>query len=176
MKKHRSNTRFLPLFILVCLFSAVLASCSKDDSGAGDKGPVEAEVFKPFTIYSFEGEPINTESMIGDVVVINFWASWCGPCKMEAADIESVYKKYKKKDVRFVGIAVDDTDVNARKFIERYKLTYPNALDEYNRLAAEYQIFAVPTTFVLDRGGWNSFTHRGAISKKQLERAIKRVY
>ncbi len=174
MKRHLVNIKSFPILILFVVLFAALAGCSKADN-KGAKGLVEADEFKPFTTVSFDGETIDTESMRGEVVVINFWASWCGPCKVEARALEAIYKKYKDEGVNFVGIAIDDTLEGARGFIERYKITYPNAFDTDNRLAAQYEIFAVPTTYVLDREGWNTFTHRGAITKRQLEKAIKRV-
>lgn len=171
MKRDLVNIKFFSLLI----FFAVLFGCSASDDSVTKVREVEALEFKPFTIASFDGETIDLAGMKGEVVVVNFWASWCGPCKMEAKDLEKVYKKYKGKGVQFVGIAVDDTDKNARAFIERYNVTYPNAIDEDNSLSAEHEIFAVPTTYVLDREGWNTFTHRGAISRSRLENAIKRA-
>ena len=175
MKRYLAYTGFIPILILFVVFFAALAGCSGADDKGAHKGPVDAFEFKPFSTVSFDGDTIDIESMRGEVVVINFWASWCGPCKIEAKALEKIYKKYKDKGVRFVGIAIDDTETNARGFIERYKVTYPNAFDSDNSLAAQYEIFAIPTTYVLDREGWNTFTHRGAITGKELEGAVKRV-
>ncbi|MEE9542658.1 MAG: TlpA disulfide reductase family protein [Thermodesulfobacteriota bacterium] len=171
MKRYFVNIKFLSLLILF----AVLLGCTASDDSEANSREIEAEEFRPFTIASFEGKAIDTAKMRGEVIVVNFWASWCGPCKMEAKDLEAIYIKYRSKGVSFVGVAIDDTLENARGFIERYQVTYPNAFDSDNRLAAEYEIFAVPTTYVIDREGWNTFTHRGAISRSQLENAIKRV-
>jgi cytochrome c biogenesis protein CcmG/thiol:disulfide interchange protein DsbE len=151
-----------------------ITSCGEADNKV-QMAKAAGEEFKPFSITSFDGNIIDTATMRGEVVVINFWASWCGPCKMEARDLEKVYRKYKGKGVRFVGIAVDDTLENARGFIARYGVTYPNAFDFENRLAAGYSIFAIPTTYVLDKEGLSTFTHRGAISKGRLIDAIERV-
>lgn len=175
MKRHLENIKLFPILILVVIFFITLPACGGTKENEAKKGPVEALEFKPFSIVSFDGETIDTASMRGEVVVINFWASWCGPCKVEAKELEGVYKKYKDEGVRFVGIAVDDNETSARGFIERYKITYPNAIDADNRLAAQYEIFAIPTTYVLDKEGWLTFTHRGAITRGRLEGAIKNV-
>ena len=175
MKRYLSNIKIFPTLVLFVVIFVVVVGCGSTDDSVAGKGPSDGEEFKPFSIISFDGLTIDVEEFQGSVVVVNFWASWCGPCKMEARDLESIYRKYKGEGVYFVGIAIDDTESAARGFLKRYGITYPNAFDSDNRLATEYEIFAVPTTYVLDREGWNTFTHRGAISRSQLEGAIKRV-
>lgn len=175
MKRYLVNAGFFPTLILFIVFSLSIAGCSGADDNAINVRPVEADEFAPFIVTSFDGKEIDIGSMRGHVVVINFWASWCGPCKTEAKDIEKVYRRYKGKGVKFIGIAVDDTVDNARDFIELHEITYPNAFDVNDQLASEYEVFVVPTTYVLDREGWLTYTHKGAISRGRLENAIDRV-
>lgn len=170
MKRYFAN--FSSYVIFVVLISLSISACAENE---GEMEGADQEGFLPFKITSFSGSVIDSSKLRGSVVVINFWASWCGPCKMEAEDLEAVYKKYKDKGVSFVGIAIDDTEKNARDFIEHYKVTYPNALDSDNKLAIMYKMFIIPTTYVLDKKGKRVFMHRGPISKRRLEGVIKKV-
>ena len=90
-------------------------------------------------------------------------------------ELEAVYAAYKTKGVSFVGIAVDDTEAGARGFLKQYGVTYPNAIDSDNSLASRYRIFAIPTTFVLDKAGLIRFKRQGAISKAALETEIRKL-
>ena len=170
MKKYLTNPGFF--IILVLLMSLSISACAQSE---GEKAGSDQTEVVSFKTTSFDGSVIDTSKLRGSVVVVNFWASWCGPCKIEAADLEAVYKKYKDKGVSFIGIAIDDTETNARAFIEHYEVTYSNALDIDNKLAIRYEMFIIPTTYVLDKESKRIFTHRGPISRRKLEGVIKSV-
>lgn len=162
--------------IVILLISLPLPACGQSDSKSVMEN-VEAKYpkFAPFKITSFEGEVIDMAKLRGTVVVINFWASWCGPCKLEAGELEAVYSAYKAKGVNFVGIAIDDIEANARAFVKRYNVTYPNAIDSDNSLSSRYQIFAIPTTFVIDKAGLIRYTRRGAVTRGALAQEIEKL-
>ena len=87
------------------------------------------------------------------MVIVNFWASWCGPCRVEAPDLEKVSQKYSDRNVLMIGIAYTDTDTNARAFMDEYGMTYPNGPDLGTRISDRYNIQGVPETFVIDQEG-----------------------
>ena len=106
-----------------------------------------------FTVKTYEGQQIALADLRGKVVVVNFWASWCVPCKVEAPFLQSVWERYRDQDVVILGIAYADLDADSLAFIEEFGITYPNAPDTGTRISDAYHITGVPETFVVDREG-----------------------
>ncbi|PJF47163.1 MAG: TlpA family protein disulfide reductase [Chloroflexi bacterium] len=98
-------------------------------------------------------EQIRLSDLRGQVVVMNFWASWCVECYKEADALEAVYRKYKDRGVIFLGIDYLDTEAPALAYLKQYDVTYPNGLDVQQRIARAYRITGVPETFFIDRNG-----------------------
>lgn len=96
---------------------------------------------------------LSLESLRGKVVVVNFWASWCIPCKDEAAAIEATWQRYKDKEVVFVGLNVQDLVPEALKFLRLTRATYPNVRDKDNSIYRHYGLTGVPETFFINRQG-----------------------
>ena len=119
------------------------------------QGPVlKGQQVKNFSFTTFEGNKINLEDLKGKVVLINFWASWCNPCKQEAADLESAWQFYKDRgDVVFLGVDYVDTEPEAKAYLKEFNITYPNGPDLGTRISQMFRITGVPETYVLDRDG-----------------------
>lgn len=118
-------------------------------------GPASLQVGEQapdFTLSLLDGGEIRLRELRGQVVVLNFWASWCGPCRLEAPVLEQVWNAYRDK-AAFVGIAHDDTQQRARAFVRHYGVTYPHGLDMGGDIARAYGLTGVPETFVIDREG-----------------------
>lgn len=107
----------------------------------------------PFTLRTFDGQEINTADLIGQVVVINFWASWCEPCKQEAAELEQAYQQYKDQGVAFLGVNYVDTEPEARAYLAEFGITYPNGPDLGTRISQAFRIRGVPETYILGPDG-----------------------
>ena len=144
------------------------ATEAKSDDGEVAPAPL-------FKITSFDGKVFSLEAVKGRPVVINFWASWCGPCRIEAEGIEKAYQMFRGKGVEFIGIATQDDHENAVKFIEEYGLTYPNGLDVKGDIAQAYDVFGIPKTVIVARDGTLSYIHLGTITLDILASEIKRV-
>jgi len=115
-----------------------------------------------FTLPLLDGGEMCLKELHGQVVVLNFWASWCSPCRLEARVLEQVWKEY-GGEVTFVGIAHNDVPQRARAFVQRHGVTYPNGLDARGEIARAYGLTGVPETFVIDREGLVHAHHVGAI-------------
>ena len=95
---------------------------------------------------AFDGSPIDLATQQGNVVVVNYFASWCTPCRQEAADLEQTWREYQDRGVQFYGIAYKDATSRAEAFLDEFKVTYPSAVDLGNRAARAYGVTGVPET------------------------------
>jgi cytochrome c biogenesis protein CcmG/thiol:disulfide interchange protein DsbE len=113
-------------------------------------------------------------SLRGKVVVLNFMASWCVPCKQEAPAIESIWKQYRSKGVVFVGVDSEDFSGDAKNFIRKYGITYPVVREEGRDLYGPYGVSGVPETRVIDRQGKYAGTQfYGATNASDLRQSIQ---
>ena len=115
-----------------------------------------------------EGEPLSLSELRGHPVVINFWASWCNPCKREAPILQAAWQATKGRGVVVLGIDVQDLSENARKFIARYGQTYPSVRDKGDGTYRAYGLTGVPETFFLDRAGRVRIHWIGEINADQI--------
>jgi cytochrome c biogenesis protein CcmG/thiol:disulfide interchange protein DsbE len=119
------------------------------------QGPVAAgEAAPAFTLNTFAGEQINTADLMGKVILVNFWASWCKPCEEEAADLEAAWKLYQPRgDVVFLGVDYVDTEPEAMAYLQKFGITYPNGPDLRTSISQAYRIRGVPETYVIGPDG-----------------------
>ncbi|MFN8535346.1 MAG: TlpA disulfide reductase family protein [Dehalococcoidia bacterium] len=108
---------------------------------------------RPFTLSLFDGSSLRLDDLRGKVVLVNFWASWCGPCIEEAPVLERAAKQYADRGVVVLGIDVWDTDQEARAFLQRYGISYRNGVDPTGAIAIDYGVGGVPESFFVDRNG-----------------------
>lgn len=106
-----------------------------------------------FTLQLFDGGEVTLSELRGKVVVINFWASWCPPCREEAPILEAAWEFYRDQGVVFIGVDWLDTEAEARAYIQEFNLTYPHGPDLGSRIGRAYRITGVPETFFISRDG-----------------------
>ncbi len=111
------------------------------------------------------GTNVALSSLRGKIVVVNMWASWCGPCIEESALLESLWNRYRTRDVVLLGIQVEDFTKDGLAFYEKYGLTYPSLRDGGDVTKRAYQATGVPETFVVDRQGRLALTLRGPVAE-----------
>ena len=108
---------------------------------------------RDFELALLDGDSLQLSELIGSVVVLNFWASWCPPCRWEMPAFESIWREYRDRGVVFVGVAVSDLRSDAQAFADKVGVTYPLGLDESGEITRGYGVLKLPTTILIDREG-----------------------
>jgi thiol-disulfide isomerase/thioredoxin len=106
-----------------------------------------------FTLNTPGGARISLSSLKGKVVFLNFWATWCGPCRQEMPSMEVVYRQLKDRGFEVLAVDVRERPQDVQNFLKEFNLTFPSVLDTTGRTSRVYNITAFPTTFILDREG-----------------------
>jgi len=138
-------------------------------------GPIESGMAPDFTLTSFDGRTLTLSELRGQVVIINFWASWCPPCREEAAYLEQTWRKYKDKGVIFIGVDWVDTEKEALAYMDEFDLTYFNGPDIGTRIAQAYNIQGVPETFYVAKNGELRGVHIGPLKSPELDEKIEEL-
>jgi cytochrome c biogenesis protein CcmG/thiol:disulfide interchange protein DsbE len=118
---------------------------------------------------------MNLAEHSGQVIVVNFFASWCAPCRQEAADLEETWREYRGRGVQFLGIAYRDAESKAQAFLQEFDVTYPSTVEPGNRTARAYGLTGVPETFVIDQHGQLVRHFLGPITKAQLSQELEQL-
>jgi cytochrome c biogenesis protein CcmG/thiol:disulfide interchange protein DsbE len=134
--------------------------------------PLEGRPAPGFTLSLYDGSEISLNGLRGQVVVLNFWASWCEPCREEAPTLERVWRAYRERGVAFVGVNVKDVPKGSSAFIENFGITYPNGPDPYDRIARAYRVFGYPETYIIDVDGRVRKRYIGAVDEVTLRAAL----
>ena len=114
-----------------------------------------------FTLKSMDGDNIKLSEMAGNVVLINFWASWCGPCREEMPLLNSLHNKYEPLGFAVFGVNVEEDIDQAKAFLRDFPVDFPVLLDNTNRVSKQYEVIAMPTTIMVDRDGNLRYLHQG---------------
>jgi cytochrome c biogenesis protein CcmG/thiol:disulfide interchange protein DsbE len=159
--------RLLAFGVLIGLLSLSAWGLVKANSG-----PVESGQAPDFTLTSFDERTLTLSQLRGQVVIVNFWASWCPPCREEAAYLEKTWRKYKAKGVVFIGVDWVDTNKEALAYMKEFDLTYFNGPDLGTRVAEAYRIKGVPETFFITKNGELRGVHIGPLQTPELDQKI----
>lgn len=163
--------------ILVLGFLALLGfGLARQEAPTGASGA--ARINRPaadFTLPLFNGEQITLSSLRGKPVVINFWASWCIPCREEAALLEKTWRAYKDKGVVFIGVDIQDRETDALAYIKEFDITYPNGPDTKGKITIDYGVSGIPVTFFINREGMIVSRWVGAINERLLVAKIEEI-
>lgn len=162
MIKHYGRTLFTVLLLLI----SVSASAAKIEGKAPD-----------FTLKSLHGDNVKLSEQRGNVVMINFWASWCGPCRQEMPLLNDMYLRYRDLGFTLLGVNVEEDSTDAKKMVTELKVAFPVLFDTQNAVSKLYNVEAMPSTILVDRDGNMRFLHRGYLPgyEEDYEKQIREL-
>lgn len=138
-------------FILACLLIAPFKAYS---AGIGEAAPA-------FTLKDMKGNTVTLESLKGKVVFLDFWATWCGPCKEEFPELDALYKKYGKDGFEVIGISVDKSESNVAEFLKKRPVSFTILTNTKGDVAESYGLPGMPTGFIIGKDGVIKYRHAG---------------
>jgi peroxiredoxin len=116
-----------------------------------------------FTLKSNSGDNVKLSELRGQVVMINFWASWCGPCRQEMPLLDEIHQRYSGLGFTVLGVNVEEDQAAARELLEDVPVTFPILFDSRNEVSEAYDVDAMPSTVVVDRDGVVRYIHKGYV-------------
>jgi len=146
------NTIVNSLLSISLLFLATLA------------GPLPAAEPAPapdFELSDRNGQPVRLSELRGKVVLINFWATWCGPCRKEMPLLEAIHRRYEKLGLTLLGVNVEEDLSDAEEFLRQTPVSFPILTDPENRVSRLFDVAAMPSTVIVDRAGRLRHLHHG---------------
>jgi thiol-disulfide isomerase/thioredoxin len=181
--------------MLLALLTVAVAGCTSgtdavDQSAGGEfrfvAGSGKGEIIPPAQRKSapdvrgelLGGGELDTASLQGQVVVLNFWASWCGPCRVESPDLDAVYRQTRARGVRVVGVGVKDDQQALRAFVATKKISYPSLFDPNGKVTLRFRDFpprGLPYTIVLDRQGRVAAVYLSPLLRADIEPVVLRL-
>ena len=167
----------LPLIGILALFGWRLAARDQATGGPGVNSVGQLAELRPrdvpsMPLRSFDGRNVDLADLRGKVVVLNFWGSWCIPCREEAPALESAWQATRDNDVQFVGVNVWEAESDALNFIREQRLTYTNLLDPAGSLAVELGLTGIPETYFVNRDGKLIRRWIGPITDEQIRNLV----
>lgn len=142
--------RGLKACVSACLLVAGAAHAEMDQSTAPD-----------FTLKSHTGENLRLSELRGEVVMINFWASWCGPCRQEMPLLDELYSEYQPMGFTILGVNVEEDSSKAKALLEEIPVSFPVLFDTGSQVSKLYDVVAMPSTILVDRDGNMRYLHHG---------------
>jgi cytochrome c biogenesis protein CcmG/thiol:disulfide interchange protein DsbE len=171
-----SRMAVLTLFVLVfgagCNTAEKLLTLAQERSSTGS-GPGVGNPAGTFAFDTFSGQRVDLDQLRGKPIVLNFWASWCVPCRAEMPGFEQAYRRLSQEGVAFVGLAVQDDPQAAREFVHALGISYPTGIDYRNAASMEYQLVGLPTTVLIASDGKVARRWNGPVNTDQLIEAVK---
>ncbi len=140
------------------------------------KSAIEAKQPAPdFSLELFDGSTFLLSDHKGKPILINFFASWCVPCKEEIPVLEMIGQEYRLKGVVFLAIAVNDSEEKAKAFLDEHGLSFPAGIDKTNSVQEAFGLYGVPTTFFITKKGITNYLHAGAVTEELLRHELDKL-
>lgn len=180
MAETEKNKDFAALRLVVVVFAMIIAIAYVPrlfGNGCGRMTGKDAPAFTANLVLNGEPgkEKLALTELRGKVVVLDFWATWCGPCRAEAPIMNALYQRHKSEGVVVVGVNTDDEDGNAARYAKERGLTFPIAYDADRSAARAYNVTSLPTLVVISKTGKVVAFRSGVTSDSELEELIKQA-
>lgn len=147
---HLSNVRSIYVLFLLTFFLLF----SVPDVSSMETGPAVGKLAPSFELKDMKGDQVKFDKFKGKVILLNFWATWCGPCRKEMPAMHTLYSAYKDRGFVVLAISIDPSVKPVRKFIKKKKLTFPVLMDSDKEIYFDhYAVFTLPMSFLIDRNG-----------------------
>lgn len=163
--------RMAVLVLAVLLLAAALGGCANANV---KRGPEVGLLAPAFQLKDLSGKTVALESLRGKPVFLNFWATWCPPCRAEMPDLNTMYQKYGDR-MHFLAVNVGESAKPVREFLTANDLTFPVVLDQSSSAAGTYRINGIPTSLVLDSKGIIRGKQVGMLTAVQMESLIAKA-
>jgi len=149
--------RTLTLLLLVLLATQLLVSCSEQQTGNQPQTTANLSKGSPapdFTLQNMQGNTVSLAELKGKVIILNFWATWCPPCREEMPSMEMLHRKFKDQGLEMLAVNVEKNGkALVEAFLERSPYSFPILLDEAAEVQNMYKVFRFPETYIIDRNG-----------------------
>jgi thiol-disulfide isomerase/thioredoxin len=124
-----------------------------------------------FTLTTLNGEAVSLSEHIGKPIIVNFWATWCGPCRIEMPEFQDVYREHREQDLTILAVNFRESPAQVERFfVDEFGFSYTPLLDEEGDVAARYGVGrSLPTTYFIDPGGEITTVHRGVLTRGQID-------
>ncbi|MDT0161182.1 MULTISPECIES: peroxiredoxin family protein [Bacillaceae] len=154
----------------------VQTSTEEEESPPASSAPEEGAVPPDFELTTLAGETVRLSDYKGQKVILNFWATWCPPCKAEMPHMQKFYEENKDKDVEILAVNLTNADNGTKaieSFVQEYGLTFPIPLDQDGQLGVQYQVFSIPTSYIIDTNGVVSKKIIGPMDEEMIKNLVK---
>jgi len=165
----------LGVLVIIFLVLALLGYALFGDRETVKTSPLVGKDAPEFTLKLFDGKRVSLSEMKGKTVLLNFWASWCMPCRQEAPALEQSWLKYKDKNVVFIGINVWDETRSASSYIEKFGGGYPQGIDPEEEIQVDYGIGGVPETYFIGPSGIITDKYNGPLTEEIIDYYVNRA-
>lgn len=173
-RRALSGRSIATLALFTCL---LLFGCKESTAGNGTAqgpgAPAAVGSTPKFRLKTLDGRVLGPADFRGKVVLVDFWATWCGPCHVQARALEPVYRDFKNRSVQFLAVNVGEDESTVRSFIQEQPVAYPVLLDPSSSASNELAVYALPTVMVIDKKGRISFLQPGFTDGDTLRRVLK---
>ena len=155
----------------------LLAACTREQHSSAAPAAEEpsgprtevGDTMPPYKAVALDGKPFDLAREKGSVVLLNVWATWCGPCRFETPELESLHQKYSGKGFKVIGVSVDDTGAaGVQQFVKENKITYPVAIDAEGHISDVLHTTVLPTSVIIGRDGRILWRKVGAVMPNEV--------